>query len=61
MIIKNSNLRRQIFSNRYKILGIIVAIILIFALIQLLNQTAQVKLNTEQDQRADLNRVIRRK
>lgn len=41
MIIKNSNLRRNIVSNRYKILGIIIGAILIFAIIQVLNAIAE--------------------
>lgn len=40
MIIKNSNLRRSITENRYKILAIIVAIILILCLIKTLNEFA---------------------
>lgn len=41
MIIKNSNLRRSITKNRYKILAIIVAIILILCLIRTLNELAK--------------------
>lgn len=41
MIIKNSNLRRNITENRYKILAIIVAIILILCLIRMLNEFAK--------------------
>lgn len=41
MIIKNSNLRRSITENRYKILAIIVAIILILCLIRTLNEFAK--------------------
>lgn len=41
MIIKNSNLRRSITENRYKILGIIVAIILVLCLIKTLNELAK--------------------
>lgn len=41
MIIKNSNLRRGIFENRYKILAIIVAIILVLCLIRALNEIAK--------------------
>lgn len=41
MIIKNSNLRRNIFENRYKILAIIVAIILVLCLIRVLNEFAK--------------------
>ena len=41
MIIKNSNLRRSITQNRYKILGIIVAIILVLCLIKTLNELAK--------------------
>lgn len=43
MIIKNSNLRRSISKNRYKILAIIVAIILVLCLIQILNEFAKVE------------------
>lgn len=41
MIIKNSNLRQNLFRNRYKILGIIVAIILVLLLIRTLNEFAK--------------------
>lgn len=41
MIIKNSNLRKDMFQNRYKILAIIVAIILVLCLIQVLNAFAK--------------------
>lgn len=47
MIIKNSNLRSNLFSNRYKILGIIVAIILVLCIIQALNNMAKEKLQTQ--------------
>lgn len=47
MIIKNSNLRSNLFSNRYKILGIIVAIILVLCGIRLLNNMSKEKLQTE--------------
>ncbi len=48
MIIKNSNLRRNIFENRYKILAIIVAIILVLCLIRVLNDYAK-ELNKKQN------------
>lgn len=41
MIIKNSNLRQNLVGNRYKILGIIVAIILVLLLIRVLNAQAK--------------------
>lgn len=41
MIINNSNLRKDMFQNRYKILAIIVAIILVLCLIQVLNAFAK--------------------
>lgn len=41
MIIKNSNLRRSMVDNRYKILVIIIGAILIFAVIQLFNNMAK--------------------
>lgn len=41
MIIKNSNLRQNLFGNRYKILVIIFAIILILCVIRFLNQIAK--------------------
>lgn len=44
MIIKNSNLRRTLFENRYKILVIIIAIILALCLIRILNEVAKQKL-----------------
>lgn len=47
MIIKDSNLRRTLFENRYKILGIIVAIILVLCLIRVLNEMAKQKLKTQ--------------
>ena len=47
MIIKNSNLRSSLFSNRYKILGIIVAIILVLCGIRLLNNMSKEKLKTQ--------------
>lgn len=46
MIIKNSNLRSNLFSNRYKILGVIVAIILVLCGIRLLNNMSKEKLQT---------------
>lgn len=41
MIIKNSNLRQNLFKSRYKILAIIFAIILILCVIRLLNNLAK--------------------
>ena len=46
MIIKNSNLRSEIFSSRYKILGVIVAIVLILFIIRIFNEQAK-KINEE--------------
>ncbi len=43
MIIKNSNVRRGLFDNRYLILGIIIAIILILMVIRILNNWAKEK------------------
>ena len=43
MIIKNSNLRRNLMGNRYKILAVIVAIILIPYFIQVLNEMTKQK------------------
>lgn len=51
MIIKNSNLRRNLFSNRYKILAIIIAIILVIFLVRALNNMAiqsNIKQNNQQ-------------
>lgn len=48
MIIKNSNFRSNLFSNRYKILGIIVAIILTLCTIRVLNQISRKKLQEKQ-------------
>lgn len=50
MIIKNSNLRTALYYNRYKILGVIVAIILLFVIIHAMNEYAkdQLKINSEQ-------------
>lgn len=47
MIIRNSNLRERIFSNRYKILAVIIAIILILSLIQFLNYWSQLQIQNE--------------
>ena len=41
MIIKNSNLRKNLFDDRYKILAIVVAIILVLCLIRVLNGMAK--------------------
>lgn len=41
MIIKNSNLRTVLFENRYKILGVIIAIILVLCVIRFLNEMAK--------------------
>ena len=41
MIIKNSNLRSFLYSQKYKILGIIIAIILALMIIQILNNNAK--------------------
>ena len=46
MIIKNSNLRRNLFGNRYKILAVIIAIILILAVIHVLNERAKNELES---------------
>ncbi len=46
MIIKNSNLRTILAENRYKILGIIIAIILVLCAIRFLNEMA-IKSNSE--------------
>lgn len=45
MIIKNSNLRRELFSNRYLILAIMAAIIFLFLLINTLNNMTKQKDN----------------
>ena len=47
MIIKNSNIRRSIFENRYVIFVIIFAIILALYLIRLLNANAKEKLSVK--------------
>ena len=44
MIIKNSNIRRNLFSNRYVIFMIIFAIILVFCVIQVINNFAKEQL-----------------
>lgn len=41
MIIKNSNIRRNLFENRYVIFAVIVAIILVLSLIQFFNKNAK--------------------
>lgn len=55
MIIKNSNLRRILFVNRYKILAIIIAIILCLYLIQVMNENAKEKM--EKESQIALNRI----
>lgn len=55
MIIKNSNLRRSIFENRYKILAIIVAIILVLCLIKALNEFAKGSNNTKNENVTNTN------
>lgn len=52
MIIKNSNLRRNLFENRYKILAIIVAIILVLCLIKTFNEMAK---NVLQQSKTNVN------
>lgn len=52
MIIKNSNLRRNLFENRYKILGIIIAIILVLCVIRVLNGMAK---QSNEDNRTNQN------
>ncbi len=47
MIIRNSNLRQNLFENRYKILAVIVAIILILCVICALNEMAKQSANQE--------------
>lgn len=41
MIIKNSNIRQALAVNRYKIIALIIAIILVFAVIRILNENAK--------------------
>ena len=55
MIINNSNLRRNLFSNRYKILGVIVAIILILCLIQALNQMLKQQAQKERENKEEVS------
>lgn len=57
MIIKDSNLRQMLFSNRYKILGIIIAIILILCLIQVANELAKEKMKEEAKEFANTSKV----
>lgn len=47
MIIKNSNIRRNLFENRYVIFAIIFAIILVFCIIQVMNNFAKEQLKQE--------------
>ncbi len=56
MIIKNSNLRRELFSSRYKILGGIIAIVLIFLITRLLN--IQAKKQHEEEGKILQNKVV---
>lgn len=53
MIIKNSNLRQILFSNRYKILGIIIAIILVLCLIQVANELTKQKMKDRSEELAN--------
>lgn len=55
MIIKNSNLRRDITENRYKILAIIVAIILVLCLIQSLNELAKTSNKKKNENKINTN------
>jgi len=55
MIIKNSNLRRDITDNRYKILAIIVAIILVLCLIQSLNELAKTSNKKKNENKINTN------
>lgn len=50
MIIKNSNIRRNIFENRYVIFAIIIAIILALSIIRLLNENAKEKFREKENQ-----------
>ena len=50
MIIKNSNLRRGLFSNRYLILAIMAAIIFLFLLINTLNNNAKENNKKQEEQ-----------
>ena len=55
MIIKNSNLRTSLFENRYKILGIIIAIILVLFVIRFLNE--MVKKNNQEAVKNNANQI----
>lgn len=59
MIIKNSNLRRNIFENRYKILAIIVAIILVLCLIRVLNEFAKQSNNRNNENTINLTNTYK--
>ncbi len=50
MIIKNSNIRRSIFKNRYVIFAVIIAIILFLTVKQLLNENAKEKFRQKENQ-----------
>lgn len=50
MIIKNSNIRRSIFENRYVIFVLIIAIILFLTVKQLLNESAKEKFSQKENQ-----------
>lgn len=58
MIIKNSNLRRALYYNRYKILGVIVVIILLFGIIQIMNQYAKQQLQKSETQNNTITNEI---
>lgn len=57
MIIRNSNIRRSLAHNRYKILGGIFAIILILCFIQMLNHNLHEKVEIREEERKETNIV----
>ena len=57
MVIKNSNIRRTLNENRYKILMIIIAIILLFLIKGLVNQIAKQQLTKTANQVENVNTI----
>lgn len=57
MIIKNSNIRRMLFDNRYRIFMIIIAIILIFSIIRVLNSEAKKELEQKLVNAQNANKI----
>lgn len=57
-MIISSNLRRNIFTNRYKILAVIIAIILILCVIQVLNNISKTQIEEENKEVLEASNII---